>query len=216
MPRKPNTNGNHYNDPFPSALRKLKDEHKTTQDQLAKVLGVAARQSVTGYIDGSTIPTAEKIIAIADYYDVSSDYLLGRTESPTTNEDIKAAIKVTGLSQRAVENIAKLQRVQWQAVDAVNDSISAPVVPLKEFEKMLESKQFLYLCLRLAMVGSSCSLLEERLIAGIEKSRIPRCLDSLDLDIFRLSRQAEELAEDLYHVTETKKKAEALSNGERS
>ena len=31
-------------------------------------------------------PTADKIVRIADYFDVSTDYLLGRTDNPKVNE----------------------------------------------------------------------------------------------------------------------------------
>lgn len=216
MPRKLNTSSEHFHDPFPSALRRLKDEHDTTQEQLAAVLGLAARQSVTGYTDGSTSPTPEKIVAVAKYYGVTADYLLGLSPVQSADPNIQVACKVTGLSQRAVENISKLQHVCWEAVDAV-DYTSAPVLPLREFETMLESKQFLNLCLRLAIVNANCSLLIHCVDSCFDEISTQHCLDRLDFEVYKLAKQAETLADDLYRIAEVRKKAEeALSNGEHS
>lgn len=81
MPRKPNTNNEHYYDPFPTMLRALIKENGTKQEELKDVLGVKNRQSVTGYIDGSTVPTIDKVIAIAKYYGVNADDLLGSAKA---------------------------------------------------------------------------------------------------------------------------------------
>ena len=104
MPRKPNESGDHYNDPFPKRLRELINERDTKQEDLKSVLGVKNRQSVTGYIDGSTIPTIEKLSALAAFYGVNADYLLGLSETPAVSEDMRTAVKVTGLTEKAIEN----------------------------------------------------------------------------------------------------------------
>ena len=55
---------------FSSVLRKLRDEKGLNQTQLGKELNLAQR----------TISNYETILnQIADYFDVSMDYLLGRT-----------------------------------------------------------------------------------------------------------------------------------------
>lgn len=108
MPRKPKADGEHYYDPFPSRLRNMMMERGTIQDDLKVVLDVKSRQSITGYIDGSTIPTSDKIVALARYYGVSADYLLGLSDCPSPNEDIKTVHKVTGLSEKAIENVHAL------------------------------------------------------------------------------------------------------------
>lgn len=105
MPRKPNTTGDRYNDTFPSRLRKLIEERGTRQEELKIVLGVKNRQSVTGYIDGSTIPTIDKVVELANFYGVSSDYLLGLAESPTREGSKQAAELYVGLSPQAVDNL---------------------------------------------------------------------------------------------------------------
>ena len=97
MPRKPNTTKDHYYDPFPKKLRKLVEAGNLIQDDLTEVLGVKSRQSVTGYLDGSTIPTADKIVNIAKFFDVSADYLLGLSDDPHYTAEAAAAAAYLGL-----------------------------------------------------------------------------------------------------------------------
>lgn len=72
---------------FPLRLKLLLSERGDTITALARALGIS-RQAVSLYTDGTNIPNAEKLCAIADYFNVSTDWLLGRTEtrSPDTNE----------------------------------------------------------------------------------------------------------------------------------
>ncbi len=103
MPRKPDIQKKErYNDPFPSRLRELMRENHITQDQLLDVLELKNRQSVTGYIDGETLPTIDKLSAIADFFGVSSDYMLGRSSNKTNDMELEAACSYTGLSVNAV------------------------------------------------------------------------------------------------------------------
>lgn len=63
---------------FAVRLKILMRENKTTQQEFARVTDIS-RQAVSQYCDGSTIPTATKLLKIADYFKVSTDYLLGRS-----------------------------------------------------------------------------------------------------------------------------------------
>lgn len=61
-------------------IRDLREDRDLTQTQVAKMLGM----SQTGYSKYETgendIPT-QVLIALADFYQTSVDYLLGRTDS---------------------------------------------------------------------------------------------------------------------------------------
>lgn len=63
-------------------IRDLREDRDLNQTQVAKILGM----SQTGYSKYETgendIPTAI-LIKLADFYNVSADYLLGRTNNPT-------------------------------------------------------------------------------------------------------------------------------------
>lgn len=68
-----------YKSPFPVALRALMSEKPiTTQEKLAEITG-KTRQTVSQYVNGISAPGYDTLIKIADYFDVSTDYLLGRT-----------------------------------------------------------------------------------------------------------------------------------------
>jgi transcriptional regulator with XRE-family HTH domain len=52
-----------------------------SQVNLAKAVGITWR-AYQRYEAGERMPTIPILIAIADYYGVSTDYLLGRTDTP--------------------------------------------------------------------------------------------------------------------------------------
>ncbi len=65
-------------------IRDLREDKDLNQTQVAKILGM----SQTGYSKYETgendLPTAI-LIKLADFYDVSIDYLLNRTDEPKMN-----------------------------------------------------------------------------------------------------------------------------------
>ncbi|MCI9057175.1 MAG: helix-turn-helix transcriptional regulator [Oscillospiraceae bacterium] len=69
---------------FAERIRTLRSEQNITQDALGKIVGVK-RYSVYGYEKGNNFPEVPVLIALADYFGVSIDYLLGRTDNPEVN-----------------------------------------------------------------------------------------------------------------------------------
>lgn len=63
------------------AFRRFRKSVKIIQKQAAEVAGVAERV-YQSYEYGKVIPAATVLIAIADYFDVSLDYLCGRSDDP--------------------------------------------------------------------------------------------------------------------------------------
>lgn len=57
-----------------------------TQEAVAEILGVS-RSTYTCYEIGNSMPTAPNLCLLADLFDVSLDYLLGRGEDPTRFDD---------------------------------------------------------------------------------------------------------------------------------
>ena len=74
----------------------------TTITALAAQLGLS-RQAVSLYTDGSTLPNAEKLGLIADYFHVSTDWLLGRTEVRSPDAEKQAVCNYLTLSEGAVD-----------------------------------------------------------------------------------------------------------------
>ena len=67
---------------FGERLRKLRSDSHLTQEQLASVLNLS-RSTVAYYESGMRSPDMQKLLLIADYFNISLDYLLGRTEIKT-------------------------------------------------------------------------------------------------------------------------------------
>lgn len=62
---------------FSNRLRDLRREKKMTQDELAKVLGIS-KSAVSMYENGNREPDFETLEAIADFFNVDMNYLLGK------------------------------------------------------------------------------------------------------------------------------------------
>lgn len=59
---------------------RLKEQHtKTSQQELANLLGISTR-AWRFYESGDREPNIAGLITLADYFDVSLDYLVGRTD----------------------------------------------------------------------------------------------------------------------------------------
>ena len=65
---------------FRVQLRKIRMEKKKTQKQTADALGMELR-SYQFYEEGRAEPSIKKLLILADFFDVSMDYLTGRTDS---------------------------------------------------------------------------------------------------------------------------------------
>ncbi|MBQ9848402.1 MAG: helix-turn-helix transcriptional regulator [Clostridia bacterium] len=65
-------------------LRKLRKEKKLTQIALMMHTGIE-QAILSKYESGARTPTTENLIILADYYNVSIDYLLCRTDERAVN-----------------------------------------------------------------------------------------------------------------------------------
>ncbi len=62
-------------------LRSIREDRDIKQKDVAKMLNVS-QNTYSQYETGVISLTAEVLIKLADYYDVSIDYLLDRTDNP--------------------------------------------------------------------------------------------------------------------------------------
>lgn len=82
-----------------------------SQDKCADALGIS-RGALSFYENGDRKPDAEIIFKMADYFNVSSDYLIGLSGCKSINDDIKVANKFTGLSEKAICNLQKINEAE--------------------------------------------------------------------------------------------------------
>lgn len=88
-------------------LRRLRESKKVTQAGMAEFLGID-RSTYTKYESGKSKPDADMLIKIADYFGVSVDYLLERTDVPAVKEQtarykVNSDLNVSGLPDEAVK-----------------------------------------------------------------------------------------------------------------
>ncbi|MBO6293827.1 MAG: helix-turn-helix transcriptional regulator [Selenomonas sp.] len=65
-------------------LTELRKARNLSQKQLASELNLS-ETGIQNYENGRRKPACEILIALADYFDVSIDYLVGRTDNPEIN-----------------------------------------------------------------------------------------------------------------------------------
>ncbi|WP_249312641.1 helix-turn-helix domain-containing protein [Congzhengia minquanensis] len=79
------------------------------QKELAQYLNISDN-TVSYFVNGSRTPNTEQIIKIADFLNVSADYLLCRTNVAKADMILQTIAKETGLSERAIERILELKQ----------------------------------------------------------------------------------------------------------
>lgn len=62
-------------------LRMLRESVKLSQNKLAGMIGVR-QSSINRYENGQSVPSVQTLRWYADYFDVSMDYIFGRTDKP--------------------------------------------------------------------------------------------------------------------------------------
>lgn len=90
-----------YKDPFPVRFRELIEKKGATLDALAAKFNTT-RQTVSNWQNGVTVPDAVSICDIAQYFGVTTDYLLGLTDVKTIETDVRAVAEYIHLSDKAV------------------------------------------------------------------------------------------------------------------
>jgi transcriptional regulator with XRE-family HTH domain len=85
---------------FCDKLKEVRNLHNITQAKLASAIGMS-RQAVIKYEQGERFPDEDTLVKLADFFNVSLDYLLGRNISYA--ENIAVTIS-TELNKRGLLN----------------------------------------------------------------------------------------------------------------
>jgi len=86
---------------FGQRLRKLRENNKITQKALSKTLNVS-ESAIGMYERGEREPNLETINKIANFFNVPTDYLLGRTSDPSPPKDKKPYYNLTEQDERDI------------------------------------------------------------------------------------------------------------------
>lgn len=67
---------------FAERLKHLRTERKVSMQKLAEEVGLKNKGSIGQFETEITVPSADTLISLADYFNVSLDYLVGRSNDP--------------------------------------------------------------------------------------------------------------------------------------
>lgn len=90
------------NETFADRLTKLRENTGKKRQEVADELEIS-RASLEYYEKGKRKPDIEVLAKIAEYYRVSTDYLLGLSIASTTDKDVQFICDYTGLSEKSVD-----------------------------------------------------------------------------------------------------------------
>lgn len=79
---------------FGSKLKSLRESHNLSQKELANILNIA-NSTLSQYESGKRVPSDEIKLQIAQYFGVSTDYLLG-------NEQYKSKVELTKKDEKDI------------------------------------------------------------------------------------------------------------------
>lgn len=65
---------------FAERLKQLRTNRKITMQKLADEIGLKNKGTIGQFETEITVPSSETLISLADYFDVSIDYLVGRSD----------------------------------------------------------------------------------------------------------------------------------------
>lgn len=97
-------------------LKSLRNEKGISQQQLADIVGVT-QQSINKYENHKIEPDIFTLIAIADYFDVSIDYLVGRFDS----DDLSAFV-IKDAEKSLILKYRKLKAEEKICIDTLVDT----------------------------------------------------------------------------------------------
>ena len=133
---------------FHEILKKIREEFNSSTDSVAEYIGVSVA-AYRYYERGERQPTFEALCKLADYFDVSTDYLLGRTDIRTPAfSDVLEALKVEPTTRKTVDDFDNafkglnpdVKTIIYQALIDINRTVAHKREPVASESKPKEVK----------------------------------------------------------------------------
>lgn len=126
---------------FGERLLKLRLSRNLKQKDVAEKIGVSERSYCT-YENGTRDPSTETVIKMADFFNVSTDYLLGVSNVPSVNREEP---NLQGLLAKIFFEISDETRAEFvgllkKYIDDANITVLEPTDEDKKVAKKLEKK----------------------------------------------------------------------------
>lgn len=183
---------------FLDRLIELNRRKYKSQARLAAEVGVA-RSTVAGWFAGNSVPGSRDLKGLAQAYGVSTDYLLGLSNTESPDVSVKAAVAYTGLSEKAV---------RWLHIgiddfecDGEGLSEEEKRLNLRMASKLIQSRSFTKIIYELIDVVKAAYL--ERILENLEDQHSENAASKEDL-YFCFAKQEDRkiVMENLIHVLE--------------
>ena len=97
---------------FSTRLRELRLNKGLRQEQVAKLIGVN-KSAISTYENDTRQPSFEILVRLANLYRVSTDYLLGQTNS--------RSVDLTGLTEQEAALVCELVETQTKKNEIINN-----------------------------------------------------------------------------------------------
>ncbi|MGP4073821.1 helix-turn-helix domain-containing protein [Piscibacillus sp. B03] len=122
-------------------LKRLRKEKKLTQAELGEIINVS-KVSISGYESGDRTPDTDNLRRMADYFEVTTDYLLGRTDNPKGYEtdfdpiaEHNRLLKKYGIEDSGFFDIEKWKQMGPEELKQLEDYFEFIVSKAKEKNK---------------------------------------------------------------------------------
>ena len=134
---------------FAEKLLNLRTQYGYSQEALAEKLNVS-RQAISKWELGTTLPETDKVIAISDFFEVSTDYLLKDNIQLNNNESIdRVVLKFLGSAQDMDDISRELVDIMKDGIiddnekirmDAIIDTLDAIAAIIDEIKQKIDRK----------------------------------------------------------------------------
>lgn len=192
---------------FSERLAELRQQHNETSRDLARALDVSF-SAISNYQLGKRTPDIVFLQKVARHYNVSADYLLGLSDVKSTEQDMKIACELTGLSEEAIYSLYEITKGEDRTLYSSNilsflnyiivkhdiSNLServSDIVKLKKEEIMLEKYTQLSADER-KNTGRTMNAYEVGNVFALSNKN-----EEIDIAIFRLSKYMSNLIENI-------------------
>lgn len=129
---------------FGDRLKKLREDKDLRQKELAKIIGLSDR-TIGMYEQGRREPDFNTLTKLADFFNVSIDYLLGRTDQKKISKKSYSGKELADLVpiewQDAIKEVEYFQFYEKMKIEDINpDDLIIAYNIYKEYEKKMKKE----------------------------------------------------------------------------
>ena len=118
-------------------INTLLAEQGKKQKELSEYLGGIPENTISYFCSGKRIPNTSQIKKIADFFNTSSDYLLGIVDNPSTDVRHIELTELTGLDENAIDDLAMEYLAGWRDDNPLANHIMNAFISSGLFDEIL-------------------------------------------------------------------------------